>query len=112
MIITSAVLIEPKLAEDVATIQYSASGVTAIIDKFTATNIGAVSATLTVNLVTNAGAAGLLNTIVDARNLEPGECYTFPELVGHVMIDQDFISTTASVASALAIRASGREITI
>lgn len=111
MAIESKTLIEPKLAEAVATQQYLADGVTAIIDKFTATNNGGAAVTVTVNLVPNGSTALLANTIIDARNVEPGECYTCPELVGHVLEAQSFISTTASIAGALTIRASGREIT-
>ena len=111
MPISPAVLIEPKIAEAVATQQYIADGVTAIIDKFTATNNGGAAVTVTVNLVPNGAAAALANTIIDARNIEPGECYTCPELVGHVLEAQSFITTTASVAGSLTIRASGREIT-
>lgn len=112
MTITPAVLIEPKLAEAVDTIQYTASGVDAVVDKFTVTNNGAAPATITINVVTNLGTASTANRIVNARNIEVGECYTCPELVGHVLVDADYISTTASAANTLTIRASGREITL
>lgn len=112
MTVTPAVLIEPKLAEAVDTIQYTASGVDAIVDKFTVTNNGAAPATITINVVTNLGIASTANRIVNARNIDVGECYTCPELVGHVLVDADYISTTASAANTLTIRASGREITL
>ena len=41
----------------------------------------------------------------------PNETYTFPEIVGQVLANGGFISTIASAANALTIRASGREIT-
>lgn len=112
MTITAKVLIEPKLAEAVNTVQYTASGVDAIIDKFTVTNNGAADATITVNLVTNLGTASASNRIINARNIAVGETYTCPELVGQVLVDADYISTTASAATTLTIRASGREITL
>ena len=37
--------------------------------------------------------------------------YTFPEVVGHVLEPGGFVSTLAGSASALVIRASGREVT-
>jgi hypothetical protein len=112
MTITPTVLIEPKLAEAVNTVQYTADGVNAIVDKFTVTNNGAAPATITINVVTNLGTADASNRIVNARNIEVGECYTCPELIGQVLLDADYISTTASAATTLTIRASGREITL
>jgi hypothetical protein len=112
MTITPTVLIEPKLAEATNIVQYTADGVNAIVDKFTVTNNGAAPATITINVVTNLGTADVSNRIVNARNIEVGECYTCPELVGQVLVDADYISTTASAATTLTIRASGREITL
>ena len=112
MTITPTVLIEPKLAEATNTVQYTADGVNAIVDKFTVTNNGAAPTTITINVVTNLGTADASNRIVNARNIEVGECYTCPELVGQVLVDADYISTTASAATTLTIRASGREITL
>lgn len=112
MTVTRAVLIEPKLAEATNTVQYTADGVNAIVDKFTITNNGAAAATITINVVTSLGTASPANRIVNARNIEVGECYTCPEIVGHVLIDGDYVSTTASAATTLTIRASGREITL
>lgn len=105
------VLIGSKFAEPDNTVQYTANGVTAVIDKLTVTNNGAAPATITINLVTNLGAASTANRIINARSIEVGECYTCPEIVGHVLVDADYISTTASAATTLTIRASGREIT-
>ena len=112
MTITPTVLIEPKLAEATNTVQYTADGVNAIVDKFTVTNNGSAAATITINVVTNPGTADASNRIVNARNIEVGECYTCPELVGQVLVDADYISTTASAETTLTIRASGREITL
>lgn len=110
MPITTTVLIEPKLAEAIATAQFT-SVETSIIDKFTVTNVGTAAATLTVYLISSGGTEGAFNTIMDARNVDPGECYTCPELIGHVLLDTDIVATTASVASTLTIRSSGRVIT-
>jgi hypothetical protein len=110
MAVTPKVLIPAKQAENAQTTQYTATAVRAIIDKFTVTNTSAGNVSISVNLVTLAGAAGAANLIIDARTLVPDETYTCPELVGHVLDDGGFISTLASAATSLTIRASGREI--
>lgn len=104
-------LIASKQAENVQTTQYTAVNCKAIIDKFTATNTSAGNVTISVNLVTSGGSAGVTNLIVDSRSIAPDETYTFPELVGQVLESGGFISTIASAATSLTIRASGREIT-
>jgi hypothetical protein len=111
MTVTVKVLIPAKIAEAAQTTQYTAAGVTAIIDKFTATNYSAAAATISVNLVTEADTAGNQNLITKTKTLQPAETYTFPELVGHVLAASGFISTIAGTATAINIRASGREVT-
>jgi len=111
MTVTVKVLVPAKFAEATQVTQYTATGVTAIIDKFTATNISASAATISVNLVTLAGSAGNTNLITKTKTLQASEVYTFPELVGQVLAVGDFISTIAGTASAINIRVSGREVT-
>ena len=111
MSVTVKVLIPAKTAENAQTTQYTATGVTTIIDKFTATNYSANAATISVNLVTSADTAGNQNLIVKTKTLQATESYTFPELVGHVLAPGGSISTIAGTASAINIRASGREVT-
>jgi hypothetical protein len=111
MTVTVKVLIPAKTAENTQTTQYTASGVTTIIDKFTATNYSATAATISVNLVTAATSAGNDNLIVKTKTLQPAETYTFPEIVGQALAPSGFISTIASAATAINIRSNGREIT-
>ena len=111
MAVTVKVLIPSKTAENAQTTQYTATGVTTIIDKFTATNYSATAATLSVNLVTVAGTAGNDNLIVKTKTLQAGETYTFPEIVGQTLSPGGFISTIAGTATAINIRANGREVT-
>lgn len=111
MPVTVKVLISSRQAEATQTTQYTATNAKAIIDKFTATNTSAGNVTLSVNLVTVSGTAGVSNLIIDTRSIAPDETYTCPELVGHAMEPGGFISTIASAATSLTIRASGREIT-
>jgi hypothetical protein len=111
MAVTIKTLIPAKEAEAVQTTQYTVTNARAIIDKFTATNTSAGNVAISVNLVASGGVAGNANLIVDTRSIAPDETYTFPELVGQVLEAGSFISTIASAAASLTIRASGREIT-
>lgn len=111
MTVTATVLIPAKTAENAQTTQYTSSGVTTLIDKFTATNYSSALAAISVNLVTNAGAADNSNLIVKVKYLQPSETYTFPEIVGAAIAPGGFISTLVDTASAINIRASGRVIT-
>ena len=110
MAVNVKVLIPAKIAESTQTTQYTANGVTTLIDKFTATNYSAAAATISVNLVTALDTAGNQNLIVKTKTLQPSETYTFPELVGAALAPGGFISTLASAASSINIRSSGREI--
>jgi hypothetical protein len=109
--VTVTVLVPAQTINNTQTTMYTATGVTAIIDKFTATNYSAAAATISVNLVTAGGTAGNNDLIVKTKTLQAGETYTFPELVGHVLRPSGFISTLAGTASAINIRVSGREVT-
>lgn len=110
MAVTTRNIIPAKTAENTQTTQYTSVNVTTVIDKFTATNYSATAATISVNLVALSGSAGNDNLIVKTKTLQPSETYTFPELVGQVIAAGGFISTIAGTATAINIRASGREI--
>ena len=111
MTVTVTVLVPAQTANNTQSTVYTATGVTAIIDKFTATNYSALAATISVNLVTSGGTASNNDLIVKTKTLQASETYTFPELVGHVLRPGGFISTLAGTASAINIRVSGREVT-
>ena len=111
MTVYARVLIPAKTAEDVQTTQFTSTNLTTIIDKFTATNYSATAASISVNLLNPAGSAGNDNLIVKTKTLQPSETYTFPEIVGQTLAPNGAISTIASAAASINIRASGREIT-
>lgn len=111
MTVTTRVLVPAKTVENSQTTQYTATNVTTVIDKFTATNYSAAAATISVNLVTSADTAADANLISKLKVLQASETYTFPELVGQVLASGGFISTVAGTASAINMRVSGREIT-
>ena len=85
-------------------------GVRTQLDKFTSTNFTGAPATLTLYKVQFGGAAGNSN-LVRIKTLAAGECYTWPEIVGHVLNTGDFIATNAGAAASVNIMASGRENT-
>ncbi|WP_049082867.1 hypothetical protein [Acinetobacter nosocomialis] len=103
-------IIPSKFAENAQTTQYTASAPT-MIDKFTVTNTTASVATFSCNLVPVSGSASSSNLVIKDKQIAAGETYICPELVGHTLETGSFISTIASAASALSIRASGKEIT-
>jgi hypothetical protein len=111
MTVSIKVLIPAKQAEGSITTQYTATNCKTIIDKFTATNTSASNLLFNVYLVTSGGVAAASNLIVSKLSIAPDETYTFPELIGQALEPGGFISTLASVATSLTIRASGREIT-
>lgn len=111
MTVTNRVLISAKQAENVQTTQYTANLATVLIDKFTVTNTSGSNATFSCNIVATGDSASSANLVLSARTIVPNETYTCTELVGQVLESGGFISTLASAASALTIRASGREIT-
>ena len=104
-------IIPAKNMENAQTTQYvSPSSTTTIIDKFTATNFSSGMVDVSINLAAVGNATGNSNLIVKTRTLQPGETYTFPEIVGHILPSGGFVSTLASAAAAVNLRASGREI--
>ena len=111
MTVTVKAIIPAKQAENAQTTQYTAVNCTTIIDKMTATNTTAANVLLSVNLVSLGGSAADSNLVIDERAIGPGETYACTELAGQVIESGGFISTLAGTASALTIRASGREIT-
>lgn len=106
------VLIDGKTAENAQTTQYTSPVSTStktIVDKFTARNYSGAAATLSINVVPSGGAVGSANLVV-SYTLAAGETYIFPEMVGQYLEPGDFISTLASAAGAISIRACGRQL--
>jgi hypothetical protein len=112
MAVNVAVLIESKDAEQAQTVQYTSTGLTTIIDKFTATNHDTAAWSITVYLVPSGGSAATTNKIVASKTLQANETYTFPEIVGAALAAGDFIATEApsTGGNKINIRSSGRLI--
>ena len=111
MTVTAKTLVPAKFVDVTQTTQYTATNVTAIIDKFTATNVSGSTATISINLVTETYTPADSNLIVKNKSLAASETYIFPELVGQILQAGAFISTTASAGNAINMRVSGREVT-
>lgn len=111
MAVNVAVLIAPQQVSNSQTTYYTSTGMKTIIDKCTVTNVTAGVVTVSINLVTSGGAAGVTNLILDTKSLAVDECYTCPEIVGQILGSGDFISAIASAATSITIRASGRQVT-
>lgn len=111
MTVTAMALIESKDAAAALTLQYTAStGMRTTIDKFTSTNYSGGAQSLTVYLVPSGGSATSSN-LVKIKTLSAGECYIWPEIVGHILNAGDAIYTNASAGTSINIRSSGRETT-
>jgi hypothetical protein len=110
MAIVAKTIIPAKILENSQTTQYTATNVTTIIDKFTATNYTSGAVTVSVNLVTSGDTAGNQNLIAKTVSIPASSTYNFPEVVGHIIQPGGFISTIASAATSVTLRASGREV--
>jgi hypothetical protein len=110
MTVVAKVLVPAKIMSNAQTTQYTCGVLHTIIDKFTVTNYSAGAVTFSVNLVTSGDTPGNQNLIISNQTLSAGQCYTCPELVGHVLDTNGFISTVAGAASSLEMRVSGREV--
>lgn len=111
MTTTPAVLIPSKLAENSLTLQYTSENCTTAIDKFTAVNVTGSNATITVYLVEPGGTASADEAITLTKTVAPGRPWLLPEAVGHMLNIGGTIWTNAGTASAISIRASGRQFT-
>lgn len=112
MTVTAVTLIPSKIAVASNTVQYTAGTATrAVISSFTATNYDTVARSISVNLIPAAGSVGDSNLIVKTKTLQPATTYAFPELVGQTLNAGESISTLASNATGITIRASGYEYT-
>lgn len=81
-----------------------------ILRSVTVSNTSAAAVTFTLNIVNSGGTVGAANRIVPTRSVAANTVASLTELAGQVLMHGDFISTTASAASALSLRVSGEEV--
>lgn len=111
MTVNAQTALEGKFVEATQTTQYtSPTGQKMIIDKCTAFNTDTVTQTITVNKVGSGGTAGPAN-IVEVKALQANESYTFPAVVGKILMPGGFISALATVAGKINLSIDGRMIT-
>lgn len=111
MAVNTVNIVPVKQIEAVQTTQYVSANAKTIIDKMTVTNVTANVVALSVNVVPPAGSASSANLVISAKSIAPGEVYQCPELVGHTLENNYFISAIASAGTSLNLDISGRVIT-
>jgi hypothetical protein len=104
---TFRALINATYAPTAVAALFSASAKT-IIDKFTVTNVSDDDVEVDVHLVPSGGGAGPSNRLL-RLTVRFGEAYLCAEVVGHMLEIGDAIHVRAATASAVCVRASGRE---
>ncbi|CAB4184005.1 hypothetical protein UFOVP1362_54 [uncultured Caudovirales phage] len=110
MAVTPKVLIASQQLTNSNATYYTATNVTTFIDKMTVCNTSGSSVTLTIDLVTALGSAGVSKRIISARIIAAGDTYLCPEAVGHILAPGDTIQGLAGAVTSLTIRSSGREV--
>ncbi len=111
MTVATKTLIATGYAADSQTTVYtSPAGTHTKIEKHSATNNTASPVTYAVNIVPSGGSAAAGNLVYSA-SIAANTSVEITPVAGHTLNPGDFISTIAGTASALVIRASGKQIT-
>lgn len=109
MSVTADLLVAAGYAANSETTIYTSTGLRTILDKFTVYNSHTAPVSYVVKLVPSGISAAASHIIVN-KTVAPGETYTLPEVIGHVLEAGGFISETADTASKLVRRVSGRKV--
>jgi len=110
MAITIENIISRRTLETAATIQYTATGVTTVIDKMTVTNVSGSNTFINIYLPNPGSNPDASNLVLSNRTLGANETYSCPELVGQVILSGGTIVTQVGSVNALTMSASGSEI--
>lgn len=110
MAVTVKTLVPAKFIGALQVGQYTATGVVAIIDRVTATNVSGAATTLSINLVASGGTPSGANNLLYPKVIQPGESYSCPEISGQVLNNGTSLVTQAGIDSAITMAVSGREI--
>jgi len=86
-------------------------GAGTIIDKITSTNQDSVNRTAAVLLVPPGETPTGTNFQIFEKTLTPGQCYLWPEVVGHMLAAGGAVWMGASAADVVLAKASGRNLT-
>lgn len=109
--ITPKPLIESQYAPSTDTILYTVpANTTAIVDHFTACNSSAGAVTLTIHLVPRGGSVDNSNILTKATSLAAGATYIASEMQSQILSTGAQIVVSASAATSISVRCSGREV--
>lgn len=86
------------------------NGVTQTVSRAVFANTDSVPHTVTAYCVATGGTAGVGNTILPARTLQPGESYVSPELAALTLNPGDQLYANASTGAVVTITVSGVQI--
>lgn len=111
MAVVAKALVQGQIIPNANTTVYTAPlAVTTILDKVTATNYDSVVREMTISIVPAGGSVSDAYYVAK-HTFQPKETYTWPEIVGQVLNQENFVSIIASNNTGLNVRISGREIT-
>lgn len=105
-------IIATTYAANSVSTEYTASNVRTVISNFTAVNISASSATLTVHVLRDGAVASDENIVIKARTLQAGESVELGAKIRKVLESNDSVAVLASAASAITIDACGVEYSL
>ncbi len=110
MAVTPKRLIASQFLSGAAATYYTATNCKARVDSFTLTNTDTVAVPVTVYIIASGGTASADETIISAKSLAAGECYTCPEMMGWLE-SGEFVQAFAGTANKVVIRSTGIEST-
>lgn len=111
MSVVARVLISSQYVLNDDSTEYTAPASTrTIIDKVTVTNVTGGAVTVSIYLIPSGGAVDDEYKIIDTKSIAANTTEDLTDLKNHVLDTGDFISTIASAADSIVIRASGREV--
>lgn len=90
---------------------YYTAGTQTRLDKCTVTNTTGGAVSFDLHLVPDGGSADATNQVIVDHNVNDGETYTCPEVVGQWLNKGQFLVAGASSATSLTLRVSGIEVT-
>ena len=93
-----------------ATYYTSPVNITTRIVSASATNTGAATVKLTINVVRSGGSVGVLNTRISALPIAGGLSYLCPELFGVILGPGDFLSAKDDTGAVTSLEVDGYQI--
>lgn len=99
-----------QLTNSIAT-YYTATNLSARIDKCVVLNTTGGAVTFDLHLVPLSGSAGVTNQLIDGQSVGAGQSYTCPEVVGQWILAGGTIQAVASASASLTLMVSGLEVT-